>query len=86
MSSDDDKNDDNNTDDKISDQLKSCTSFLEICNWLVDHPHILRLANQMLEMKMKKSFSDESSLDMGNTLPSTEISSTEITNVSIKSI
>jgi len=49
---------------------------LKLCNWLVDHPHILKLANQMLEVN--NSFSESSS-----SLPSS--SSSEIADVSIKS-
>lgn len=44
----------------------------------MDHPHILKLANQMLEMN--KSFSESSS----SSLPSS--TSSEITDVSIKSV
>src|SRR6266542_1886383 len=77
---DNDKMDDNNkTDNKIPNPFQSYTN-LEICNWLVEHPNILQLANQMLEM-------NESSFDTSAvTLPSSTSSSSKITDVSIKSV
>lgn len=32
-------------------QFEDITNQLQVCNWLVDHPDILRLANQMLSSK-----------------------------------
>jgi hypothetical protein len=32
-------------------QLENFTNTLEICTWLVERPHILQLANQMLDAK-----------------------------------
>lgn len=92
-SSEDNGDDDDDKTEKIDkikpipEQFQSCTN-LEICNWLVVHPHILRLANQMFEMNKL----DESSLDTSIvTLSSTSSSSGDsggitITDVSIKSI
>src|SRR5688572_29331205 len=36
---------------KISKQLENFTNTLEICTWFVERPHILNLANQMLDAK-----------------------------------
>src|SRR6266498_823352 len=36
---------------KVSEQLENFTNTLEICIWLVERPHILHLANQMLDAK-----------------------------------
>ena len=91
-SSEDNSDDDDDKTEKIDkikpipEQFQSCTK-LEICNWLVVHPHILRLANQMFEMNKL----DESSLDTSIvTLSFTSSSSGDsggitITDVSIKS-
>jgi hypothetical protein len=80
---DDDKTDKTEKMDKIKlilipEQFQSGTN-LEICNWLVAHPHILQLANQMLEMNKL----DESSLDMSIVISSSSGDSGEITDVSI---
>ena len=92
---DDDKTEEMDNNDKMGkmdDKIKTIPeqfqsySNLEICNWLVSHPHILRLANQMLEM----SKSDEPSLDTSIVASSSTSSSSGnsggITDVSIKSI
>ncbi|GBC40033.2 uncharacterized protein OCT59_012174 [Rhizophagus irregularis] len=42
------KEDDNYS---VPPQFESMTNQLQICNWLVDHPDILQLATQMLNMK-----------------------------------
>src|SRR6266498_2037102 len=36
---------------KVPEQLENFTNTLEICTWLVERPHILHLANQMLDAK-----------------------------------
>jgi len=36
---------------KVPEQLENFTNTLEICTWLVERPHILNLANQMLDAK-----------------------------------
>src|SRR6266542_1422221 len=36
---------------KVPEQLENFTNTLEICIWLVKRPHILHLANQMLDAK-----------------------------------
>src|SRR6266540_2347078 len=36
---------------KVPEQLKNFTNTLEIYTWLVERPHILHLANQMLDAK-----------------------------------
>ncbi len=36
---------------KVPEQLKNFTNMLEICIWLMKRPHILHLANQMLDAK-----------------------------------
>ena len=51
------------------------TDQLQICNWLVNHPDILRLAVQMLEMK------DNRTLALGQLTPT--LSSSTSDNVSI---
>jgi hypothetical protein len=74
--SDDDDDNNNETVGKMDDHKKpevfQSKSDLEIVTWLVDHPDILRLANQMSEMNK----TDESLVAS---------SSSKITDVSIKS-
>ena len=69
--------------DTILNQFKNCTKPLKICNWLVAHPDILRLANQMLEMNkpldMNNDNIDSIKLPENNSAP-------EISNVSINII
>ena len=69
--------------DTILNQFKHCTKLLKICNWLVAHPDILRLANQMLEMNkpldMNNDNIDSIKLPENNSAP-------EISNVSINII
>lgn len=75
-------------DDKIKtipEQFQSCTN-LEICNWLVTHPHILRLANQMLEMSKLDEPSLDTSIVASSSTSSSSGNSGGITDVSIKSI
>jgi hypothetical protein len=38
-------------------QFRKMTNKLQICNWLVNHPDILKLSNEML-VKSKSSSSD----------------------------
>lgn len=73
----DDGDDDNEpvakTDDHKNPEIFQSKSNLEIITWLVSHPEILQLANQMVEMNK----TDESLVTS---------SSSKITDVSIKSI
>ncbi|PKC56589.1 hypothetical protein RhiirA1_473781 [Rhizophagus irregularis] len=43
--------DDNYSDPPVPPQFELMTNKLQICNWLVNNPDILQLANQMLNMK-----------------------------------
>ena len=35
----------------MSDPLETCTNNLEICTWMIEHLHILQLANQIYEAR-----------------------------------
>lgn len=70
-----DKMDKMNKTKMIPEQFQSYKN-LEICNWLVNNPHILRLANQMLEM-------NESSLDTPDMTPSSTSAFSSSGDVSI---
>ena len=69
--------------DMILNQFKNCTKPLKICNWLVAHPDILRLANQMLEMNKPLDMSND---NIDGIKLSENSSSPEISNVSINII
>jgi hypothetical protein len=52
-------------------------NILEICNWLIKHPHILQLANQMfaassLPLAQVNSFNESSSSDIFTSANSTD--------------
>src|SRR6266540_4122231 len=68
---------------KVPEQLENFTNTLEICTWLMERPHILHLANQMLDAKKSTPNVTSTILDISDnvSIRSSSISSEGILDI-----
>ena|GEM_PF-4538464 len=58
--------DEEDKEDSPPPQFEEMTNQLQVCNWLVKHPNILRLANEMLAAKKSQTSLQTSSTSSVN--------------------